>query len=250
MDIFNHGDYGENSNTQKSQSEYLLKLSEDFVNQPDRILDIGCGEGILTNTFSNRYSEAHIIGIDSSSEQIREARKNYPGIEFIVGNFPKTSPDGSFELIVSNCAMHWIDKQELAYREIDKILSETGVGVIHQGHVGCYSELKEKARDVAISMGYDNMDEWNYPINYHTKDSIEELVTSVGLNLEFCEVVEDNLPDSIYEDYANAGLLNFKDVIDDSDWEKFRKRYLEASKKDLDVSSINSDRLYFVVSKG
>ena len=45
------------------------------------IVDLGCGNGALTNAIKNKGS--HVIGIDATSELLDVARKSYPDIDFM-----------------------------------------------------------------------------------------------------------------------------------------------------------------------
>lgn len=247
MDIFDNSQYTKNSQTQKRQGELLLKLCEEF--SPDKVvnvLDIGCGAGKISKKVDNMYKEADVIGIDSSEEQVKKASENYEHIDFYNLNFPTSKfKKNKFDLIISNCAMHWIDKQREAYEELSRIISEEGRIIIHQGHEGCYSEMKNLAINILNEMGNKKVCNWEYPINYHTEESIKNLVESCGLSLELIRVIESDLPDTIFTDYANAGLLNFEEIVEE-DWEIFKEKFLERSNREIDVDDINSKRLYFV----
>ncbi len=48
---------------------FLDEYSESF-NKPSRVLDIGCGNGVLTCFYARHFSESEVIGIDSSAEAL------------------------------------------------------------------------------------------------------------------------------------------------------------------------------------
>src|SRR5271167_3011481 len=50
----------------------------------ERILDLGCGSGQLTAAIAD--TGASVVGLDSSSEMLAEARAHYPAIEFRLGD--------------------------------------------------------------------------------------------------------------------------------------------------------------------
>jgi SAM-dependent methyltransferase len=78
----------------------------------ERILDIGCGPGILTNMLS-KYG--NVIGIDISDEVVKENRKVFPNIEFISGDFLDIPPKRhSIDLAISSEVIEHVarDKQE------------------------------------------------------------------------------------------------------------------------------------------
>jgi len=80
----------------EERQKYLAKICQSF---PDgsRILDIGCGNGLLNTThLANRFD---VVGIDVSERQIHEARRNLPNLEFICADvrdceFEQASLDG------------------------------------------------------------------------------------------------------------------------------------------------------------
>lgn len=73
----------------------------------ERILDLGCGTGDLTNVLAEKGAE--VIGLDASSEMIERARAKYPGITFNVadGQSFRVAP-AEFDAVFSNAALHWM----------------------------------------------------------------------------------------------------------------------------------------------
>ena len=71
---------------------------------PSRILDLGCGPGNSTQVLRERFPSADILGIDSSPDMIRRARKQYPELTF---DSVSLTPDcgeivGMYDVIFSN----------------------------------------------------------------------------------------------------------------------------------------------------
>lgn len=48
------------------------------LDAPSKIYDLGCGDGRVTQLLAARWPDAHITGVDSSSEMLEEARKLLP----------------------------------------------------------------------------------------------------------------------------------------------------------------------------
>ncbi|MBP7862522.1 methyltransferase domain-containing protein [bacterium] len=110
----------------------LVCLSE---SNPQKILDAGCGNGILTCFLAKRFPDATIIGIDISAEGIEQARKlalnlSLTNIKFEVGDIKDFSFDAtdSFDLILSVAALEvtspFLIKQ---LHNLGKHLSEDGL---------------------------------------------------------------------------------------------------------------------------
>jgi trans-aconitate methyltransferase len=81
----------------------------------ERILDLGCGTGQLTAEIAE--SGAHVTGLDASPEMIGQARQNFPGLTFVLGNAADLPFRSEFDAVFSNAALHWmIDAKRVAER--------------------------------------------------------------------------------------------------------------------------------------
>ena len=52
------------------------------LKNPSSVLDIGCGPGNSTHVLRERFPAADILGVDSSSNMIEQARRQYPELAF------------------------------------------------------------------------------------------------------------------------------------------------------------------------
>ncbi len=79
----------------------------------ERILDLGCGTGQLTQQIAE--SGADVTGLDSSPDMIGQARQNYPALRFILADATSMQFGQEFDAIFSNAALHWmLDAQQVA----------------------------------------------------------------------------------------------------------------------------------------
>ena len=70
----------------------------------ERILDLGCGDGALTERLV--AAGAKVVGVDSSAEQIAAARAR--GLDARVMSGEALTFAGGFEAVFSNAALHWM----------------------------------------------------------------------------------------------------------------------------------------------
>src|SRR5471030_3203160 len=80
--------------------ESVLELLN--VKQGERILDLGCGTGYLTNEI--KKLGADITGIDASADMIEKAAKEYPDVKFRVADGANFRFDDQFDAVFSNAA--------------------------------------------------------------------------------------------------------------------------------------------------
>jgi SAM-dependent methyltransferase len=96
-------------------------LDAAHVGPRTRILDVACGPGYVTAAAASRGASA--LGIDFSSQMVREARRRYPELEFIEGDAEAlTLPDGAFDAVVFNFGMLHFGRPERAISEAHRVL--------------------------------------------------------------------------------------------------------------------------------
>lgn len=130
----------------------------------ERILDLGCGTGHLTNRMA--LAGAEVIGLDRSADMIEQARKAYFNITFVLGNAYDFSFDEPFDAVFSNAALHWMTRAEEVARCISRALKPGGRLVAEFGSKGNLRHLHAAVRKVMASLGYAGGEElnlWYFP---------------------------------------------------------------------------------------
>ena len=116
----------------------------------ERILDVGCGEGTLTNKIVERG--ATVLGIDNSPEMIAAARaKGIDAVLMDAANIPFTS---EFDAAFSNATLHWVLDKEQAARAIFRALRAGGRFAGEMGGEGNLKKLREALDEELIIRGY------------------------------------------------------------------------------------------------
>ena len=100
----------------------------------EHILDLGCGTGPLTSKIAT--SGAEVLGIDSASTMIEQARENYPHLQFEVADGANLSFTEQFDAVFSNAALHWIKQPEEAVASVWRSLKPGGRFVAEFGGKG------------------------------------------------------------------------------------------------------------------
>lgn len=112
-----------------------LEFIGDYVQDGDKVLDFGCGNGRLLELIGDKKVE--YVGVDVSAGLIRIAREKYatPGREFrkISGSDKLPFPDGYFNAIYSIAVFHHIPSRELRSemaKELVRVLKPGGRVVV------------------------------------------------------------------------------------------------------------------------
>ena len=116
----------------------------------ERILDVGCGEGTLTEKIVERG--AAVLGIDNSPEMIEAARaKGIDAVLMAAEGLPFTS---EFDAAFSNATLHWVLEKEQAALAIFRALKPGGRFAGEMGGEGNLKSLREALDEELIIRGY------------------------------------------------------------------------------------------------
>jgi trans-aconitate 2-methyltransferase len=73
-----------------------------------KIVDIGCGPGNSTELLVKRWPNATVIGIDTSTAMLRQARERLPKQTFIEANVAHWVPPDGTDLLFANAVFQWV----------------------------------------------------------------------------------------------------------------------------------------------
>ncbi|MFI7444275.1 class I SAM-dependent methyltransferase [Nonomuraea indica] len=106
----------------------------------ERVLDLGCGTGVLTAQIAARGAE--VLGIDGSPAMIEKALAQHPGIDFIVGDGHDFTVAHAYDAVFSNAALHWMSRDPGAViANVREALRPGGRFVAEMGGSGNCAEL-------------------------------------------------------------------------------------------------------------
>lgn len=91
--------------------------------QGARVLDLGCGTGELTKVVADKFSDAEVLGVDTSSEMLAKAPE-HDGLSFAQRSVEEqlALPD-KWDVIIANASLQWVnDHLRLFPKIISKLL--------------------------------------------------------------------------------------------------------------------------------
>ncbi|WP_162261889.1 methyltransferase domain-containing protein [Legionella adelaidensis] len=154
-----------------------------------RVLDVGCGDGLITNEISTIVEDGCVFGTDISQEMIGYAVDHYSrqNLRFICMDASKNIFREQFDVVVSLNCLHWVSKQQDA-------LDGIGIALVPGGQVAILLSHKKSEYHIVL----DNLctsDKWKaYFANFESPryffdpDNYKEMLLRAGLHIvEFIE---------------------------------------------------------------
>ena len=120
------------------------------------ILDVGCGDGTLTQRIVD--TGARVIGLDASPEMVEAARAR--GVDAFVADAQALDLEaqrgrfGQFDAAFSNAALHWMLDPHAVARGVHGLLVEGGRFVGEMGGEGNVAILRRGVREELTERGY------------------------------------------------------------------------------------------------
>jgi len=121
--------YQENSAFQYELA--LMAIKKLKPGKRERILDIGCGNAVVTMELAKHVREGEIVAIEISDDMYKQAIENIKGrnisnISVVNKNAFDIDYRGEYDAVFSNSAIHWIYNLEKMYGKIYEALKNKG----------------------------------------------------------------------------------------------------------------------------
>ena len=100
------------------------------LDRPRTIVDLGCGAGNVTKLLGERWPDARIVGVDSSTDMLGEARAatcNDGRYTFVAADLEQWRPDAPVDLVYSNAALHWLPDHAALFARVATMVAHGGV---------------------------------------------------------------------------------------------------------------------------
>ena len=134
----------------KHQKEWGSKMIADLhLDGDEHILDMGCGDGALTEKLAKLVPRGRVLGIDSSASMIRTAKiLEKDNLEFRLMNIEHIDFKEEFDLIFSNATLHWIKGHRALLRRVFESLKTGGFIRFNFGCKGNCSNFIAVAQEI------------------------------------------------------------------------------------------------------
>ncbi len=127
----------------------------------ERILDLGCGDGALTEKLVSMGCS--VVGIDASEDFIAAARSH--GLDARIMDGERLTFDREFDAVFSNAALHWMKHPDDVIDGVWRALKPGGRFVAELGGHGCVAKIVAALNATLARRGIDgdSVNPWYFP---------------------------------------------------------------------------------------
>jgi SAM-dependent methyltransferase len=155
----------------------------------ERILDLGCGDGVLTEKIAARG--ATVVAVDGAPDMINAARKR--GLDARVMDGANLSFNCEFDAVFSNAALHWMKSApDAVIAGVARALKPGGRFVAEMGGHGCIAAITIAIVAVMAHYGIDvrPLIPWYFP----TADDYRARLLRGGFLVDYIELIPRPTP--------------------------------------------------------
>jgi trans-aconitate methyltransferase len=156
----------------------------------ERILDLGCGDGVLTEKIA--ASGAVVVGVDAAADMIAAAKRR--GLDARAMEGGKLEFSAEFDAVFSNAALHWMKRdRDAVIAGVHRALKPGGRFVAEMGGHGCCAAITVAM--VAVLERHGILDgaatiPWYFP----TVDDYRARLERAGFKVEYIELIPRPTP--------------------------------------------------------
>lgn len=94
------------------KSDYIVDMVRFLGLNPKSVAEVGCSNGYRLEHFRREFG-CECLGIDASAEAIAAGKEKFPSIDFQQATLAEMTATKSFDLVVCNFVLHWVDRSSL-----------------------------------------------------------------------------------------------------------------------------------------
>lgn len=146
---WNAADYAANAGFVPALGAAALELLAPEVGES--ILDLGCGDGVLTERIA--AAGANVLGVDTDPDMLAAAAARGLTVDRMDGR--RLPFEGRFDAVFSNAALHWMADQQAVADGVFRALKPGGRYVGECGGFGNIATIRTAIRAVLAAAGHD-----------------------------------------------------------------------------------------------
>jgi trans-aconitate 2-methyltransferase len=228
------------------------------IDNPMRIIDIGCGPGNSTQILGQRWPNSQIVGLDNSPKMIEKAKSDYPKQKWILSDALDIDSKIKYNIVFSNATIQWVPNHEKLIMKLFSLVEDNGALAIQLPKFRdmplekSIEQVAKKTKWDRYTQGCDDL------FTYHNYNFYYDILAKHSNLIDMWETSYIHIlasPESILEWIRSTGMKPYLDRLGkDEIKNEFEKDVLEEIKKYYPVQKNGKvlfpfKRLFFIAYK-
>jgi trans-aconitate 2-methyltransferase len=163
-------------------SDPQLAMARDVINRLDlrgdeRVLDVGCGSGRVTQELLERVPNGTVVAMDGSAAMVEQARARLgDGVEVFAGDAAELTVTHPFDAILSTATFHWIPDHDRLFARLHAALRPGGRLSAQCGGHGNVADVEA----AVAAVDHPALRGWAGPWNFATPEDTAARLAAAG----------------------------------------------------------------------
>ena len=150
-------------------NDKIIKICSDLVskialhNNTVRVLDVGCGEGFVTNLLVSNIVNIDVVGLEYTREALEIARKSNPSVQWIQGDiYQLPFEDETFDIIICTEVLEHLSNPHRAIAECKRVCKKYILLTVPNEPWFCMGNLFALKNVSHLGNPIDHINHWTY----------------------------------------------------------------------------------------
>lgn len=202
---WNAKDYAQHSQGQQVWARELISKSQ--LKGTQSVLDLGCGDGKVTAELAAGLPAGKVTGVDYSPDMIATATETfppsqYPNLSFAVMDATQIRFAGTFDLVFSNAALHWVKDHKAVNAGLYACLKPGGRILLQMGGHGNAAGILQTLQALQAEPAWsDYFTDFAFPYTFPSVEDYRILLADAGFKAKRIELLPKTM------EHADAAAL-------------------------------------------
>ncbi len=150
--------YDRHAVLEREVADRLLERTSFQRRTPERVLDLGCGTGYVTERLGKSFRKAAVVGLDFAPEMCRAARARsgwFRSLSVVCADLHALPlADRTIDLAVANLSLQWSGDLAAAFHGLRRVLRPGGLLLSAVPGPGSLAQLRDAAARAAPDAGF------------------------------------------------------------------------------------------------
>jgi trans-aconitate 2-methyltransferase len=228
------------------------------MEDPQTVIDIGCGPGNSTQILYKRWLLADIIGVDNSRTMIERARADYPHQQWEIRDASNPDFRRKYDIVFSNATLQWIPDHDILITRLFEMVNDNGILAVQMpaNNESPFYKILLRVAGNSKWGGYTSGCE--KLLTYHSAEFYYNKLSSLTQNIDLWKTTYFHVMQS-HKDltawHKSTGMRPFLEKLpNDKDREEFEKEIVKECMGSYPIQSDGNilyhfDRLFFIAGK-